>query len=155
MGRVAACLGAVAALAAAGCGGGGDDGRLTHEEFAKKADAICAKYQKRGDNLPETEQTKEGIVRSVEQVMGLFREQLGELRALKPSKEDAEMVDRWVRAQEHMLRVFGKTRDRVARQETYSAAAEALELPQRDFAPAARETVGLSEQLDLRVCFKA
>ena len=152
MGRLA-FLAAVTALAVAGCAGG-DDGRLTREEFARKADAICTKYQKRGDELPQTARTKEGIVRSVEQVMGLFRKQLGELRALKPSENDAEMVDRWVRAQEHMLRVFGATRDRIARQETYSAAAEALELPQRDFAPAARETIGLSEQLDLRVCFR-
>ena len=144
---------AAAVIALAGCGGGGDD-RLTHEEFVAKADAICAKYQKRGARLPQGERTKEGIVRSVDQLMRLFRKQLGELRALNPSKDDAEMVDRWVRAQEHMLRVFGATRDRVARQETYSAAAEALELRQRDFAPAARETIGLSEQLDLRVCFK-
>jgi hypothetical protein len=49
--RAGAVAALAVALAAAGCGGGGGDDRLSKQELATKANAICARYSQEGDRL--------------------------------------------------------------------------------------------------------
>ena len=77
---VAAC----AAMVLAGCGG--SDG-LSRKDIAKKANAICAKYSKQGENLGSPDLTDPA---KAEDYFGkakdLTQKQQGELEDLKPAE---------------------------------------------------------------------
>ena len=89
----------VLALAAAGCGGGSDDNAPTKAEFARKANAICAKGNRTIEAAanrtfttkappPKSEQiafVKKDVLPSVES-------QVSDIRALTPPKGDEDRV---------------------------------------------------------------
>jgi len=79
---------AVLALATilAGCGGGGGDDRLSKEEFIVAADAICKQANEQIGALGEP--TLENIDEYLADAEAISREQLGQLRALKPPAAD-------------------------------------------------------------------
>lgn len=84
---------ALVALAAAAAGCGGDD-RLSREEYVKQADAVCAKYEKRLDALPEPEST-EDLKAVIDEGLPIAREGTEELKALEPPEELEADVDEW------------------------------------------------------------
>lgn len=86
--RVAAA--ALAALALAACGG---DERLSKREYLRQADAICAKYERRLDALPEP-RTLRDVPSFVERGVPLAREELAELDELRPPEGDEAEVER-------------------------------------------------------------
>ncbi len=81
----------VLAAAAAGCGG---DDRLSRDEYIKQADAICAKYEKRLDALPEPKNV-EDLQRLVAEGLPIAREGINELKKLKPPEDLEAKVNQW------------------------------------------------------------
>jgi hypothetical protein len=85
---------AIVAAFAAGCGGGGNGGgELTAEEFREQADAICAEYEGRLDELgtPESLEDLEGFVG---EAVPIIEEGNAELSELEPPPELEEQWNR-------------------------------------------------------------
>jgi hypothetical protein len=85
------------ALVAGGCGGGGGK-RLSKAEFVSRADAICAKYEKRVQNrmagVPAGDQKQ--LASSIKNVLPLIRKGNDELRSLKPPGSLQSRFDSWM-----------------------------------------------------------
>jgi hypothetical protein len=84
---------AVALVATTAACGGGEDGRLSQEEFKKQANAICDKYDSRIQAL-EAPSSPEEVSGFVDRVIPLLQEGISELRALKPPAEAEGDYDR-------------------------------------------------------------
>lgn len=81
-------------LAAAGCGGGG---RLSRAEYAKKADAICTKYNGKINALDRPKNEAE-LVGYVDKAVPLVQDASGELAGLKPPQDEQRTADAWNKA---------------------------------------------------------
>jgi hypothetical protein len=80
-------------LAAAGCGGGDD--RLTREELVEEADATCADFDQRIEEVGEPE-SPEDIERYVQEIRPIVEEGTDELDALQPPEELEDDYDQWI-----------------------------------------------------------
>jgi hypothetical protein len=89
-----AALGVAVALGA-GCADEGDR-RLTREEFIRRADEICAEYDRRLEELPEPE-SLEDVAPLARQAFPIAQEGIAKLRALAPPPELARDVRAWLR----------------------------------------------------------
>jgi hypothetical protein len=90
---VAGIAAAALALVAAGCGGGDGGGeRLTLEEFVSQADAICAEYDGRFDDLGEPQSASE-LTEVLRKGQDVAAEQVAKLRELTPPEDVQEKVD--------------------------------------------------------------
>jgi hypothetical protein len=89
--RGALAVGA-ALLLAAGCGGGG--GSLSKGDYAKKADAICAKYNRKINALGSPKSLAD-IGPFADKALALERKGNQELRDLKPPKDEEQTAKRW------------------------------------------------------------
>lgn len=77
----------------AGCGGGSK--RLSKEEYAKRADAICARGKEQTRSLPTTNINE--IASASDKVAAVLHEALGDLRKLKPPEDEQQLADAWLR----------------------------------------------------------
>jgi len=82
-----------AVLAVAGCGGG----RLSHAEYAKRADAVCSAYQAQVKLLAQPS-SYDDVVSYVEKTLPLYEAALKKLAALKPPTADEAGVQAWLAA---------------------------------------------------------
>jgi hypothetical protein len=90
---------ASASLAGAGCGGGGGGGsgdRLTAAEFRQAADAICAEYDQKIQDLGEPE-SLEDLTDFIGRAIPIIEEGFNELEELQPPEE---LEADWDRAME-------------------------------------------------------
>ena len=69
--------------------------RLSVPEYVRRADAICAEYDRRLESLPDPENV-EGIAEVAEEAIPIAREGAGKLRALRPPEEVEPTVERWL-----------------------------------------------------------
>lgn len=102
----AAAATAALALVAAGCGGGGGGGdRLTLEEFVTQADAICAEYDKKFDDLGEPASAEElpDFIRSGQ---SLAEEQVAALRELSPPEDSEAKIEEAFAALDGQVALF-------------------------------------------------
>jgi hypothetical protein len=81
--------------ACSGCGSGGDD-RLSKDEYAKRADAVCRHYNAatRGFGAP---QTMPALARVTARSLPFLDTAIRDLRALKPPGEEDATARAWVR----------------------------------------------------------
>ena len=93
-GSIAALVGVLVLLA--GCGGG-DDTRLSREEFESQANAICAKYQKQLNALG-TPSSVEEIPDLVEQALAILNKEVAEIAALNPPTDMQTEFDAMIEA---------------------------------------------------------
>jgi hypothetical protein len=121
---------AVALVATTAACGGGEDGRLSQEEFKKQANAICDKYDSRIQAL-EAPSSPEEVSGFVDRVIPLLQEGISELRALKPPAEAEgdydRMLDETAKAvpAARQLAAAAKENDAAAVQEALAAARNA------------------------------
>ena len=87
-------LAAAGALATAGCGGGG---RLSHGDFAKRADAVCAAFQASTQRIARP-RTYNDIVAYVAKTRPLYEAARIKLGQLKPPAKDEAAVRSWLAA---------------------------------------------------------
>jgi hypothetical protein len=90
-----AATGAVSVLIAA-CGGGGGDQALSADEFRQQADAICAEYEGKIDDLGSPSSLDE-LPDFVDKVIPIIEEGNGKLANLQPPDE---LADDWNSAME-------------------------------------------------------
>ena len=138
---------AVALLAA--CSGGGSKGhRFTRDQYAAQADGVCSKYKAKADTL-RLPSTLDGVVRVADQVLPLLANARGELRKLRPPRNEEATVNAWLDEFDvtiddvKKIRAAAKKNDRRA---VRSAAQPALRHDER-----ANE---IARQLGMTVCSK-
>jgi hypothetical protein len=135
---------ALVVLLVAGCGGG--SGRLSKEEYSKRADAICTKYNAKIRALGRP--TSIGALPAyVDRALPLARKGTAELRALEPPKGEERTAKEWLDQSDSVvgsmerLRDAAKKGDRAGIQAALSEASSANRTANR-----------LARRLGLRVC---
>jgi hypothetical protein len=96
-----------AALVLSGCGGNGSSSRgggksLTKEEFAAKANAICATYLLKTSALANTTNEAEAVQLMVD-VRALYAKSIADMKKLEPPAAERATVDRAVTLSEQQL----------------------------------------------------
>ena len=128
----------------AGCGGG--SGRLSKEEYAKRADAVCTKYNAKLKAL--TRPTSIGALPDyVDKALPLARKGDEELRALKPPKDEEQTAKEWLDQNDSVVGSMERLRD-AAKKGDRSGIQTAL----NEATSANRTANGLARQLGLKVC---
>ena len=92
----AATVSLIGAFLAAGCGGDGGGGELSAEEFRQQADAICADFEGRLNDV-EPPTSPDDIQRFVREAVPIIEDGTDELNSLDPP---AEFRDEWTRISE-------------------------------------------------------
>ena len=129
---------------AAGCGGG--SGRLSKEEYAKHADAICTKYNAKLKALSRP--TSIGALPDyVDKALPLARKGDEELRALKPPKDEEQTAKEWLDQNDSVVGSMERLRD-AAKKGDRAGIQTAL----NEATSANRTANGLARQLGLKVC---
>jgi hypothetical protein len=104
-----AARGVVAGLAAlllAGCGGG----RLSHDDYVRRADAVCAAYDAKVRLLTRPK-SFDAIVAYTDRTLPLYVAALDRLRALRPATADEPDVRAWLRANRTVVAATRRLRD--------------------------------------------
>jgi hypothetical protein len=113
-----------ALLLATGCAGGG--ARLTQQEFAQKADAICAKGRRQTQALPSPVNLTQ-LARVANETVDILDRALDDLRRLKPPSRSQALVDQWLSASDRLkddvADIGGRARDKDRRGVLAAAAA--------------------------------
>jgi hypothetical protein len=143
----------IVVVPAAGCGGssgGGSGGgdRLTHAQYAAKADAICARYNQKTKALGSASNLSD-LVKTFNRGLPLLTGVISELRALNPPKAEQHTVDRWLAQSEVLKHELQQMRDR--------AKAKDMKGVEDSFSragAAAKEGNRLAASLGLKVCSK-
>jgi len=94
----------------AGCGGGGDE-TLTRDEYASKADAICAKYKQRTDALDRPATLSE-LANVADDVVPILEQARDELRDLKPPADEQATASSWLDEFDVIISDVEKIRDK-------------------------------------------
>jgi hypothetical protein len=103
----------LAAAMLASCGGGG---RLSHDDFVKRADAVCTAFRTAVGSTARP-RTYTEIVTYVNKTLPLYEAARRKLEALKPPAKDASAVREWLAADKriaaalHDLGMAGLRRD--------------------------------------------
>jgi hypothetical protein len=136
---------AVAVVAvAAGCGGG--SGRLSNAEYAKRADAICTKYNAKLKALARPTGINE-LPAYVDRALPLARKGDDELRALKPPKVEEQTAKEWLEQNDSVVGSMARLRD-AAKKGDRAGIQTAL----NEATAANRTANGLARRLGLEVC---
>ena len=129
-----ALVGLVLALGpAAGCGEPEREERreerLTKEEYVERADAVCAEYDRRLDELPQPDSVAD-VAELAEQAFPIAQEGIRKLRELRPPAELEPQVEAWLRLNDdnarniHRLQEAAEDGDTQRVQEIASEAAD-------------------------------
>ena len=78
----------------AGCGGGGAK-RLSKEEYASKADAICGKYNQQTKALQNPSNLSE-LGKVADKTLPILDNAIKDLSKLKPPENEQATVDQWL-----------------------------------------------------------
>jgi hypothetical protein len=84
----------LAILLLAGCGGGGGE-RLTREEYAKRADSICAKFNRQEKAVGNVTDVR-GVADAVDRLLPAFDDAVKDLHKLKPPENEQVTADAWL-----------------------------------------------------------
>ena len=128
----------------AGCGGG--SGRLSKDEYAKRADAICTKYNAKLKALARPTGISE-LPAYVDRALPLARKGDDELSALKPPKDEEQTAKEWLDQNDSVVGSMERLRD-AAKKGDRAGIQTAL----NEATSANRTANGLARQLGLKVC---
>ena len=92
-----------------GCGGSSK--RLTKEEYAAKADAICAKYNEQVKKLDNPSNLDE-LAKVSDDTIPILDSAIGDLKKLKPPASEQETADRWLDQVENLKDDLSEIRDK-------------------------------------------
>jgi hypothetical protein len=96
-------------LVLVGCGG--EAKRLSREEYAQKADAICAKGNRRTEQLPSPGNLAE-LADVTDKTLGILDDALNDLRELEPPADQQRLVDQWLAQLETLTNDLEEIRDK-------------------------------------------
>ena len=89
-------------IALTGCGGDSDETRLTREEYASQADAICKRYNEQVEELQRPANIEE-LAEAADKSLPLLDDAIDELRDLRPPESEEQTAEQWL-AQLDLLR---------------------------------------------------
>ncbi len=95
-------LATAGALATAGCGGG----RLSHDDYVKRADAVCSAFRASTQAIARP-RTYKDIVAYVRRTRPLYEAARIKLVALEPPAKDEPAVRRWLEADKQISAALG------------------------------------------------
>jgi hypothetical protein len=138
-----------ASLPLVACGSGGDH-RLSKEEYAKRADAICARFNRQQPSLPSLQNvTARQVARLADRTLPLLDGTIADLRRLAPPKDEEQLANRWLAAVRRLRVDARRIRDR-ARANDLGGVGAIVGPSQRD----ERTAEQLAAQLGTSVCSK-
>jgi hypothetical protein len=132
------------AVLVAGCGGG--EKRLSRQEYSKQADAICTKYNAKIKALGQPRSIR-ALPGYVDQALPIARKGTGELRDLKPPKDEEKTAKEWLDQNDSVVAAMERLRD-AAKHADRTGVQSAL----TDASSANRAANRFARQLGLRVC---
>ncbi len=137
-------------LVLAGCGGGGGSGgeRLTRDQYAQKADAICSKYKQKSDSLSRPANLSD-LAKVAEQVLPLLEDARGELRGLRPPTDEEATAKAWLDEFDLIVQDIKNIRDKAKDNDTAGVQAAAQPALQHN-----QHANDLASQLGMTVCSK-
>lgn len=94
----------------AGCGGGGGGTRLTKEEYASKADAICGKYNRQVGDLSNPQNLSE-LEKVADQTLSILANAITDLKKLNPPASEQAKADQWLSQVENLKEDLTEIRD--------------------------------------------
>jgi DNA-binding NtrC family response regulator len=106
--RRALVLALATTLALVGCGG--EAKRLSREEYAQKADAICAEGNRQTERLPSPGNLPE-LADVTDRTLVILDDALSDLRKLKPPADQQKIVDQWLAQLETLTDDLEEIRD--------------------------------------------
>jgi hypothetical protein len=130
-------------LAAAGCGG---DDRLTREELVEEADATCADFDQRIEEVDEPE-SPEDIERYVQEIRPIVEEGTDELDALEPPEDLEDEYDRWIEETRSAIESFDELEEAAA-----SGDEQRIQEVLRDVGEGGDEADQLAQELGFQEC---
>ena len=133
-----------AVFLAAGCGGGG--GGLSKAEYAKRADAICTKYNAKLRGLARPTSIS-GLPAYVDKALPLARKGDDELRALKPPKDEEQAAKEWLDQNDSVVGSMERLRDAAKK-----ADRAGIQVALNEASSANRTANRLARRLGLSVC---
>jgi hypothetical protein len=89
-----------AAALVGGCGGGGS---LSHDDFVKRADAVCSAYRASTRRLAHPRSYAE-VLAYVKETLPVYEAALRKLEQLKPPKQDEAAVRAWLAADRRIVK---------------------------------------------------
>jgi len=146
--RASLLLLTVVSLAACSGGGGSSGHRLTRDQYAAQADAICSKYKTKADALSRPASLA-GLAQVADHVLPLLHDARAELRKLRPPQNEDAAANAWLDEFDVTIDDVKKIRDSATKNDraaVVSAARLALKHDQH-----ANEVAG---QLGMTVCNK-
>jgi hypothetical protein len=104
---------AIALLAVAGCGGSAGSGgtRLTKQEYASQADAICGKYNRQVRELSNPQNLSE-LEQVADQTLSILANAIKDLKKLNPPAGEQAKADQWLTQVENLEEDLTEIRDR-------------------------------------------
>jgi hypothetical protein len=133
----------------AGCGSSGEK-RLSKDEYARRADAICARFNRQQPSLPSLQNvTVKKVERLASETIPLVDRTIADLRKLAPPKDEQALADRWIESLRRLRVDAAKIRDR-AHANDLAGVAALVGPSQQDERTAER----LAAQLGTAVCNK-
>jgi len=133
---------------AAGCGGSSSGQRLTREQYAAKADAICSKYKQKTDALSRPATLSE-LADVSDQVLPLLHDAQKELRRLRPPQNEEATANAWIDEFDVIVADVERIRDAARKKDTEAVQAAATPALQHD-----QHANNLATQLGMTVCNK-
>lgn len=105
----------------AGCGGSGGK-RLTKQEYASKADAICGKYNQDVQALQNPSDLSE-LARVADKTLAILDSAIKDLKKLRPPASEQETVDQWLEQVENLEQDLTEIRDSAKANDTQAVQA--------------------------------
>jgi hypothetical protein len=137
----------LASIVLAGCGAS-DGSRLTREQYAAKADAVCQKYKQKSDAL-SSPTTLPGLASVADRLLPLLHDARGELRALRPPAHEEATANAWLDALGVSIDDVRKIRDRAKAGDRAGVGAAATRAQRHN-----QHANELAAQLGMTVCSK-
>jgi hypothetical protein len=136
----------LALLLAAGCREGGGSKPLTRDQYAAKADAICAKYEQQL-KVPKGISSMPELAAAIDKTSPALAKALDEIRKLKPPADEQAAVDAWLTQIENLEGDVKEIRDK-AKSNDMQGVLNALSKGNRHNAKSRQ----LATQLGMQVC---
>ena len=132
----------------AGCGGGGGGKRLTRDEYATKADAICGKYTQQTKALANPKSLSDLAV-VADKTLPILDHAISDLRKLKPPANEQSTVDQWLAQVANLKGDLKEIRDKAKTNDVQGVQAVVPQATRHN-----RASNQLATQLGMKVCNK-
>jgi chromosome segregation ATPase len=130
----------------AGCGGGGGGTRLTKEEYASKADAICGKYNRQVRDLSNPQNLSE-LEKVADQTLSILANAITDLKKLNPPASEQAKADQWLSQVENLKEDLTEIRDGAKDQDMQAVQAVLPKAQEHN-----RRSNALATELGMTVC---